>query len=126
MRTVKLNKKFIILLLIFLLFVFSCNIMNSTVEGAENLLTDEDKKIITDDCNEIYGEKESTRRDDCIIDGKEKKINLIRSKNEAKKLKDELGISAPKYKCPKVTSFYNLFAKANCLANNIRNGAQNI
>jgi hypothetical protein len=100
--------------------------MNSTVEGAENLLTDEDKKIITDDCNEIYGEKESARRENCIWDGKEKKINLNRAKNDANEMKDELGISSPKYKCPEVTSFYNLFAKANCIANNIRNGIQNV
>ena len=54
MKKVKINKKFIILLMIFLLYVFCCNIMQTTVEGAENkgVLTQEEKDNIDNMCKE--------------------------------------------------------------------------
>ena len=126
MRTVKLNKKFIILLLIFLLFVFCCNVMNTTIEGAENKLklTQEEKNTVDELCKESYVSKEEQEK--CI--GEERRLKLKNKivTNEANKLKDDMGVGVPKYNCPEVTSFYTLFAKAYCLADNIRNGAQNI
>jgi len=126
MRTVKLNKKFIILLLIFLLFVFCCNVMHTTVEGAENkvTLTQEEKNTVDELCKESYVSKEEQEK--CI--GEERRLKLKNKivTNEANKLKDDMGVGVPKYNCPEVTSFYTLFAKAYCLADNIRNGAQNI
>lgn len=126
MRTIKLNKKFIILLLIFLLFVFCCNVMHTTVEGAENkvTLTQEEKNTVDELCKESYVSKEEQEK--CI--GEERRLKLKNKivTNEANKLKDDMGVGVPKYNCPEVTSFYTLFAKAYCLADNIRNGAQNI
>ena len=125
MRTVKLNKKFIILLLIFLLFVFCCNVMHTTVEGAENkvTLTQEEKNTVDELCEESYVSKD--KQQECI--GEERRLKLKKkiAMNEVNKLKDDMGVGVP-YKCPEVTSFYTLFAKAYCLADNIRNGAQNI
>ena len=130
MKKVKINKKFIILLIIFLLFVFCCKLMNSTIEGAENkdeiILSPEELKIITDDCNYIHDIEDAKDRRKCISNGKAEKIKIKRGKNEAKKLKDEMGVSSPGSNCPEVNSFYNLFAKAYCLSNNIRKSAQNV
>jgi len=126
MRTVKLNKKFIILLLIFLLFVFCCNVMHTTVEGAENkvTLTQEEKNTVDELCKESYVSKEEQEK--CIGEERRLKLKNKIAMNEANKLKDDMGVGVPKYNCPEVTSFYTLFAKAYCLADNIRNGAQNI
>ena len=126
MRTVKLNKKFIILLLIFLLFVFCCNVMHTTVEGAENkvTLTQEEKNTVDELCKESYVSKEEQEK--CIGEERRLKLKNKIAMNEANKLKDAMGVGVPKYNCPEVTSFYTLFAKAYCLADNIRNGAQNI
>ena len=126
MRTVKLNKKFIILLLIFLLFVFCCNVMHTTVEGAENkvTLTQEEKNTVHELCKESYVSKEEQEK--CIGEERRLKLKNKIAMNEANKLKDDMGVGVPKYNCPEVTSFYTLFAKAYCLADNIRNGAQNI
>lgn len=125
MRTVKLNKKFIILLLIFLLFVFCCNVMHTTIEGAENKLklTQEEKNTIDELCKESYVSKEEQEK--CIGEERRHKLKKKNMENEANKLKDDMGVGVP-YKCPEVTSIYTLFAKAYCLADNIRNGAQNI
>ena len=126
MRTVKLNKKFIILLLIFLLFVFCCNVMHTTVEGAENkvTLTQEEKNTVDELCKESYVSKEEQEK--CIGEERRLKLKNKIAMNEANKLKDDMGVGVPKYNCPEVTSFYTLFAKAYCLADNIRNGAHNI
>jgi len=126
MRTVKLNKKFIILLLIFLLFVFCCNVMNTTIEGAENKLklTQEEKNTVDELCKESYVSKEEQEK--CIGEERRLKLKTKILTNEANKLKDDMGVGVPKYNCPEVTSIYTLFAKAYCLADNIRNGAQNI
>lgn len=74
--------------MIFLLYVFCCNIMHSTIEGAENkvTLTKEDEDDVGD-----------------------------------------IGVSVPSGDdCPKITSFYTLFAKAYCISDKIRKGAQDV
>ena len=112
--------------MIFLLYVFCCNIMHTTVEGAESILTEEDIKILTDDCHIIHDVEDAKDRRKCISKAKAKKINEKRAKQEAQQMKDDMGISSPGGECPEITSFYTLFAKAHCVADNIRKGAQNV
>tara|TARA_B110000008_G_scaffold275746_1_gene313774 strand:- start:27 stop:332 length:306 start_codon:yes stop_codon:yes gene_type:complete len=101
--------------------------MHTTVEGAENKvkLTKEEKDEVEAICEESYGYSQE-EKGKCI--GEERRLKLKNKiiMNEANKLKDDMGVGVPKYNCPEVTSFYTLFAKAYCLADNIRNGAQNI
>ena len=156
--------------MIFLLYVFCCNIMQTIVEGAENniKLTKEEKAAVDagkitpreaaekravdaieakrkaafeekkkkkaleeelsegeKDCNK-YHEEKSPGWSDCMIAAKREARAKKEAKKEAQKLKDDIGISSPGGECPKITSFYTLFEKAYCVANNIRKGAQNI
>ena len=110
--------------MIFLLFVFSCNIMHTTVEGAESILTQEEKDNIENMCKESYLSKD--KREQCQEEERHSEIKKKKEKQEAQQLKDDMGISAPGGDCPKITSFYTLFAKAYCVADNIRKGAQNV
>ena len=113
--------------MIFLLYVFCCNIMHTTVEGAENYvkLTKEEKDDIDTMCKDAHY-KQEIEINKCIGKRRESAQNKKIAKKEAQQLKDDMGISSPGGKCPKITSFYTLFAKAHCVANNIRKGAQNV
>lgn len=113
--------------MIFLLFVFSCNIMNSNIEGAENYvkLTKEEKDDIDKMCKDAHY-KQEIEINKCIGKRRERAQNKKIADKEAQQMKDDLNISAPGGECPKVSSFYNLFAKAYCIAINIRRGAQDI
>ncbi len=165
--------------MIFLLYVFCCNIMQTTVEGAENnikltkeekaavdagkitpreaaekravdaiaakrkavfeekkkkkalegaenkgLLTQEEKDNIKNMCKESYSSED--KQNNCIDNERFSTIKKKKAKQEAQQLKDDMGISSPGGKCPKITSFYTLFSKAYCVADNIRKGAQNV
>ena len=117
MKRIKLNKKFIILLALLLSFTIVCLFFNTSIEGMEEEELSEGEK----DCNKYHEEKTTGWRE-CRVDASNKK----RAAEETQQMKDDLNISAPGGECPKVSSFYNLFAKAYCIAINIRRGAQDI
>lgn len=131
MKRIKLNKKFIILLMIFLLYVFCCNIMHSTIEGAENKvkLTKEEKDEVEAICEESYGYSQE-EKGKCIVKERKLKLKNKIAEQESQKFKDDvgdIGVSVPSGDdCPKITSFYNLFAKAYCISDKIRKGAQDV
>ena len=100
--------------------------MHTNVEGVKNLLTGEEIKIITDECNFIHDIEDRKDFRKCVSRMKSDKIKINKLAAESKLLQDDLGFSGPTWVCPEVTSFYNLFAKAYCISDNIRKGAQNI
>jgi len=118
MKRIKLNKKFIILLALLLSFIIVCLFFNTSIEGMEE---EEELSEGEKDCNKKHEEK-STSWNDCMdaVENKEK------AAEETQQMKDDLNISAPGDECPKVSSFYNLFAKAYCIAIKIRQGAQDV
>jgi len=125
----KLHKKIIILFVnLSLLYIFS-NAVFAITEGIENEdeLTTEELEKIDKRCEYAYDpeyERKEIRK--CKSSGRIKKIQKKEAAREAKKVKDDLGISGPTFVCPEITSFYTLFVKAYCIANNIRSGVQNI
>tara|TARA_B100000795_G_scaffold26710_1_gene17718 strand:- start:4306 stop:4689 length:384 start_codon:yes stop_codon:yes gene_type:complete len=125
----KLHKKIIILFVnLSLLYIFS-NAVFAITEGNENqdALTIEEIEKINNRCAIAYDpEYEIKEMRKCRSDGKIEKLRKKEAAREANKIKDDLGISGPTFVCPEVTSLYNLFAKAYCIANNIRSGVQNI
>ena len=118
MKRIKLNKKFIILLALLLSFTIVCLFFNTSIEGMEE---EEELSEGEKDCNKYHEEKTTGWRE-CRVDASNKK----RADKEAQQMKDDLNISAPGGECPKVSSFYNLFAKAYCIAIKIRQGAQDV
>jgi hypothetical protein len=118
------RKKIIILLSLLLSFIIICLFFNNSIEGMEEDGPSEGEK----DCDEYHTAKTPSWAD-CKVAAKRKaraKKKAKEAKAEAKKIKDEMGMGAPAYECPEITSFNTFIIKAYCLAKNIRTSAQDV
>jgi hypothetical protein len=138
MKIIKLQEKFIILLLI---LIFSYLIfkeffngfsiiegnenknVNKTPEEIEKEVTEKLPKIIEKikkDCDENIFDAE--KKFYCKRDGKKNAETKLRAQLESANLVGDINVSMPKFVCPDIKDFYTLFSKSKCLADKMRAG----